>query len=595
VRLGHSTASDGWLDDQALIADFDLNRLGRAAAKFDDAQLRHWQKETVAHLSTEEFVKWIAAELPPGLDDQQRTQFVNVVRGNVELPSDARAWAKVVFGKLDEFEPTALTAIREAGEAYFTEALKVIGQPGAEFKQAVKALGQSTGKKGPALFMPLRAALTGFTHGPELAPMLALLPVAEIQARLEHAGYRVNFVRNITDIDDKIIKRAAENGESIKSLTDRFTRYMHEDYDRLGILPPTHEPKATEHIAGIIGMTQELIDKGFAYVASNGDVLYSVSKFDGYGKLSGRSLEDMRAGARVAVDEAKHDPADFVLWKRAKPGEPFWPSPWGDGRPGWHIECSAMSLDLLGSHFDIHGGGMDLKFPHHENEIAQSCAATGDTFASVWMHNGFVNVDDEKMSKSLGNFFRIRDVLDSGHIRDPEVLRFFLVSSQYRGPINYSLVQIEQADAALGRLYTALREVTPASSWVSSDATRRFEAAMDDDFNTPDAIAALQTLATDLNRAKSAGDTATASALAAELKKLGGVLGLLQLAPEEFLRKGAAASGLSDADIESLIAARKAARTAKNFKEADRVRQQLSDAGVILEDKPDGTTTWRRS
>ncbi len=209
-------------------------------------------------------------------------------------------------------------------------------------------------------------------------------------------------------------------------------------------------------------MTQQLIDKGYAYVASNGDVLYSVSKFEGYGKLSGRALEDLRAGARVAVDEAKRDPADFVLWKRAKPGEPFWSSPWGDGRPGWHIECSAMSLDLLGSHFDIHGGGMDLKFPHHENEIAQSCAATGDTFASLWMHNGFVNVDDEKMSKSLGNFFRIRDVLDSGHLRDPEVLRFFLVSSQYRGPINYSLVQIEQADAALGRLYTALRDVTPA-------------------------------------------------------------------------------------------------------------------------------------
>ncbi|HEY0939581.1 MAG TPA: cysteine--tRNA ligase [Steroidobacter sp.] len=416
-----------------------------------------------------------------------------------------------------------------------------------------------------------------------------------VRRYLEYRGYRVTFVRNITDIDDKIIKRAAENGESIQSLTDRFTRYMHEDYDRLGILRPTHEPKATEHIPGIIAMTQQLIDKGYAYVASNGDVLYSVSKFEGYGKLSGRSLEDLRAGARVAVDEAKHDPADFVLWKRAKPGEPFWPSPWGDGRPGWHIECSAMSLDLLGSHFDIHGGGMDLKFPHHENEIAQSCAATGDTFATVWMHNGFVNVDDEKMSKSLGNFFRIRDVLDSGHLRDPEVLRFFLVSSHYRGPINYSLVQIEQADAALGRLYTALRDVTPAATVQPSDATRRFEAAMDDDFNTPEAIAVLQTLATDLNRAKSAGDTATAAALAAELKSLGGVLGLLQLAPEEFLRKSAGASTLSDADIERLIAERKAARAARNFKEADRVRQQLSDAGVILEDKPDGTTAWRRS
>lgn len=416
-----------------------------------------------------------------------------------------------------------------------------------------------------------------------------------VRRYLEYRGYQVNFVRNITDIDDKIIKRAAENGETIQSLTDRFTKFMHEDYDRLGILRPTHEPKATEHIPGIIAMTQQLIDKGYAYVASNGDVLYSVSKFAPYGKLSGRNLEDLRAGARVAVDEAKHDPADFVLWKRAKPGEPFWPSPWGDGRPGWHIECSAMSLDLLGSHFDIHGGGMDLKFPHHENEIAQSCAATGDTFASVWMHNGFVNVDDEKMSKSLGNFFRIRDVLDSGHLRDPEVLRFFLASSQYRGPINYSLVQIEQADAALGRLYTALRDVTPASSFQPSEATRRFEAAMDDDFNTPDAIASLQTLATEINRAKSAGDSAMASALAAELKKLAGVLGLLQLAPEAFLQKGVGSSSLSDADIDRLIGERKAARTGKNFKEADRIRQQLSDAGIVLEDKPDGTTTWRRS
>jgi cysteinyl-tRNA synthetase len=416
-----------------------------------------------------------------------------------------------------------------------------------------------------------------------------------VRRYLQYRGYKVIFVRNITDIDDKIIKRAAENGESIQSLTDRFTVAMHEDYDRLHILRPTHEPKATAHIPGIIAMTEQLIEKGYAYVASNGDVLYSVSKFGPYGKLSGRDVEDLRAGARVAVDEAKRDPADFVLWKRAKPGEPFWASPWGDGRPGWHIECSAMSLDILGSHFDIHGGGMDLKFPHHENEIAQSCAATGDTFATLWMHNGFVNVDDEKMSKSLGNFFRIRDVLDSGHIRDPEVLRFFLASSQYRGPINYSLVQIEQADAALVRLYMTLRGVTPAKTVTPGDATRRFEAAMDDDFNTPDALAALQTLATEINRAKSEGDTATVSALAAELKALGDVLGVLQLAPEEFLRKSVGVSSLSDADIEQLVTARIAARAARNFKESDRIRDELLAAGVQLEDRPDKTTAWRRN
>ncbi|WP_203170718.1 cysteine--tRNA ligase [Steroidobacter gossypii] len=422
-----------------------------------------------------------------------------------------------------------------------------------------------------------------------------------VRRYLEYRGYRVVHVRNITDIDDKIIQRANQNGESIQSLTQRFIAAMHEDYDRLGILRPTHEPRATEHIGGIIALTRRLVDKGHAYVAANGDVMYSVASFAEYGRLSGRDLDDLRAGARVAVDEAKRDPADFVLWKRAKPGEPCWPSPWGDGRPGWHIECSAMSLDLLGSRFDIHGGGMDLKFPHHENEIAQSCAATGDTFATVWMHNGFVNIDDQKMSKSLGNFFRIRDVLGSGYLRDPEVLRFFLASSHYRGPINYSLVQIEQADAALCRLYTALRDLPEAAAWRPSAATQRFEEAMDDDFNSPDAIAALQTLATQINRAKSSGEIATAAALASELKSLGRVLGVLQLAPEEFLRKSKVAHELGEqtpdmsiARIELLIAARSVARAAGKFKESDSIRDQLSHAGILLEDKPDKTTTWRR-
>ena len=426
-----------------------------------------------------------------------------------------------------------------------------------------------------------------------------------VRRYLEFRGYRVTFVRNITDIDDKIIERAAQNGEPIQALTTRFTRAMHEDYDRLGILRPTHEPKATEHIAGIIAMTQQLIDKGYAYVAANGDVLYSVAKFAPYGKLSGKHLEDLRAGARVAIDEAKRDPADFVLWKRAKPNEPCWPSPWGEGRPGRHIECSAMTYDLLGPRFDIHGGGADLKFPHHENEIAQSCAATGDRFATYWMHNGFVNVDDEKMSKSLGNFFTIRDVLGSGFLRDPEVLRFFLISSHYRGPINYSLAQIEQADATLVRLYTALRDLVPAPTRQAGGATRAFVDAMNDDFNTPEALAVLQGLATEINRAKASGEGSRAALLAAELVHLGGVLGVLQQRADEFLRKpkvaapqmgGAAISASYDDErIEVLIRERAEARRAKDFKRSDDIRRELMDAGVMLEDKAGGATTWRRA
>ncbi len=423
-----------------------------------------------------------------------------------------------------------------------------------------------------------------------------------VRRYLQFSGYRVRFVRNITDIDDRIITRANENHEPFNALTARFTQFMHEDYARIGLLPPDEEPRATDHIQGIVDITQQLIDKGLAYVAGNGDVMYSVGKFPNYGKLSGRKLEDLRAGARVEVDEAKHDPLDFVLWKRAKPGEPKWASPWGEGRPGWHIECSAMTQATLGTHFDIHGGGMDLKFPHHENEIAQSCAASGDKFANVWMHNGFVNVDDEKMSKSLGNFFTIRDVLDSGYVRDPEVLRYFFASSHYRGPINYSLVQIDQADAALERLYIALRDVAPSATVVASQASDRFKAAMDDDFNTPEALAVLQGLAKQINVAKAANESATAMSLAAELLSLAEVLGLLRLSPSEFLQKNKKAVDapternvlLSDAEIKNLIALRLAARKAKNFTESDRIRDELKSKGVILEDGPQGTT-WRRS
>jgi len=382
---------------------------------------------------------------------------------------------------------------------------------------------------------------------------------------------------------------------------------MNEDCGRLGIERPDHEPRATQYLPQIIAMVAQLLAKDYAYVAANGDVMYVVARFAGYGRLSGKRLADLRAGARVEVDEAKRDPLDFVLWKHAKPGEPAWDSPWGAGRPGWHIECSAMSTALLGTHFDIHGGGMDLKFPHHENEIAQSCAASGDAFVNLWMHNGFVNVDEEKMSKSLGNFFTLREVLPA--LRHPEVLRFFVLSSHYRGPINYSLEQLEQADAALGRLYTALRDL-PAVAGAAGAHTTRFLESMDDDCNTPEALAVLQNLTREVNSARDAGDLARAAQLAAELRALGGVLGLLGVEPAQWFRlakptvgrrareTGAAeggGAGLSDEEIEARIAARSAARRAKHWAESDRIRDELAAAGVLLEDRPGGKTAWRRA
>ena len=416
------------------------------------------------------------------------------------------------------------------------------------------------------------------------ARMLVVFDV--VRRHLEAAGYRVTFVRNITDIDDKIIQRANENGEPMAALTERFIRAYHEDCEALGVRRADHEPRATEFVPQIVALVQTLIDKGYAYVGPNRDVYYAVAKFEPYGQLSGKRLADLRAGARIEVDESKRDPLDFVLWKAAKPGEPSWESPWGPGRPGWHIECSAMSVKLLGPHFDIHGGGMDLKFPHHENEIAQTCAACGSKFVNVWMHNGFVRVDDEKMSKSLGNFFTVREVLARF---DPEVVRFFILRAHYRSPLNYSDQHLDDAKSALTRLYTALKGLDGVAAgpvdW-SHPAAARFKAAMDDDFGTPEAIAVLFELANEANRTKAAAD-------ARRLKSLAGVLGLLGRRPEEFLQAGPASGDWTPARIDAAIGARAAAKKAKNYAEADRIRAELTAAGIVLEDTPQGTV-WRR-
>ncbi|SDG30010.1 cysteinyl-tRNA synthetase [Pseudomonas benzenivorans] len=404
---------------------------------------------------------------------------------------------------------------------------------------------------------------------------------------LRQRGYEVTYVRNITDIDDKIIRRAFDNGEPFEALVERMIAAMHEDEARLSVLRPDLEPRATEHIAGMHRMIQTLIDKGFAYAPGNGDVYYRVGKFVGYGKLSRKKIEDLKIGARIEVDEAKEDPLDFVLWKGAKPGEPSWQSPWGAGRPGWHIECSVMSTCCLGETFDIHGGGPDLVFPHHENEIAQSEAASGKLYANAWMHAGAVRVDGEKMSKSLGNFFTIREVLEKYH---PEVVRYLLVSSHYRSPINYSEDSLKEAKGALERFYNALKGLPDAAAVGGEAFVERFGAAMDDDFNTPEACAVLFELAREINRLRDS-DVPAAAGLAARLKELAGVLGVLQLEPDAFLKAGAA-DRLDAAEVDGLIAARLQARAEKNWAESDRIRDQLSAMGVVLEDGKGGTT-WR--
>jgi len=408
-----------------------------------------------------------------------------------------------------------------------------------------------------------------------------------VQRWLKASGLRVTYVRNVTDIDDKIIKRALENGETIRALTDRMVDALHQDADALGVERPTLEPRAMDYVPQMVSMIGTLQNKGLAYQASNGDMNFAVRKFPGYGQLSGKSLDQLQAGERVAVDDGKHDPLDFVLWKSAKPTEPDdakWPSSYGVGRPGWHIECSAMACELLGESFDIHGGGADLQFPHHENEIAQSQGASGKSMAQVWMHNGFINIDNEKMSKSLGNFFTIRDVLK---VFEAETIRFFVVRSHYRSPLNYSDVHLNDARGALKRLYTALSLVKPddvAIDW-SNPFAQRFQSAMNEDFGTPEAVAVLFDLAGEVNRSMS-------STLAGLLKALGGVLGLLQEDPQRFLQAGS--KDLDESAIQAQISARATAKAAKNFAEADRIRQELTAMGIVLKDSPTGTT-WERA
>ena len=426
------------------------------------------------------------------------------------------------------------------------------------------------------------------------ARVLVVFDVITRYLRKLYGDENVTYVRNITDIDDKIIARAIENGEDIYTLTNRFIAAMHEDADALGVKRPDIEPRATEHMEHIRDMIQTLIDKDLAYQADNGDVYYQVNKFPSYGRLARKNLQDLQSGSRVEVDQAKRDPLDFVLWKMAKPGEPSWDSQWGKGRPGWHIECSAMSVNCLGDHFDIHGGGLDLKFPHHENEIAQSEGCTGHKFVNYWIHNGFVRVDDEKMSKSLGNFFIIRDVLKT---YAPEVIRYFILNSHYQSPLNYSDENLDKAKSSLTTLYQALLDVDnevgdEAALDENNEYAQRFLQAMDDDFNTSIAISVLFEMSHELNRLKTT-DIEQARTLAVQLKKLAELLGLLENNAQQFLQGSVAEGGLSDDEINALIEQRAMARQEKNWSECDWIRDVLVAEDILLEDTPEGTR-WRR-
>lgn len=406
---------------------------------------------------------------------------------------------------------------------------------------------------------------------------------------LRAKGLEVNYVRNITDIDDKIIKRAQENGETIDQLTERTIASMHEDEISLGCLAPNHEPRATQYIEQMLDMIQGLVNQGYAYVAGNGDVCYRVEKFDGYGKLSNRKLKDLEAGARIDINEGKENPLDFVLWKLSKPGEPSWPSPWGEGRPGWHIECSAMSKELLGLPFDIHGGGIDLLFPHHENEIAQSEVACGCQLSNYWMHNGHVQVNDEKMSKSLGNFLTIRDAVKQF---DPEAVRYFLLSAHYRSPVNFSVDTVTNAHAALTRYYTALRDLDISNEYVQTEFSARFMAALEDDFNVPLALSVLFELVSEVNRQREAKELEQANQFASELVALAAILGIGQSDPVSFLQGDVADDQV--AKIEALIAERTQARADKNWQRSDEIRDELAAMGIQIEDSAGGTT-WKKA
>lgn len=420
-----------------------------------------------------------------------------------------------------------------------------------------------------------------------------VMVVFDMVARyLRSAGFDLLYVRNITDIDDKIIERAKVNNESITELTNRFIEAMNVDARALGVLPPDIEPKATDHMNEIIKMISNLIKNNHAYLGKNGDVYFDVSSFQEYGKLSGKNTDELRAGERVEVQKDKEDPLDFVLWKPAKAGEPKWPSPWGEGRPGWHIECSAMSTYCLGNHFDIHGGGQDLQFPHHENEIAQSTCSTGEEFANIWMHNGFVRIDEEKMSKSLNNFFTIREVLKN---YQPEVIRFFILSSHYRSPLNYSDANLDEAKASLTRLYTALRDSKNESDFdIDKNYITKFNSFMNDDFNTPKAIALLHEIAKKINRLEDKNNQEY-MVLASTLKKLASILGLLELSPQDFLqgKESQNENNIDDNYINNLIVERNNARENKDFDRADSIRDELKELGISLEDSED-STDWRR-